>query len=104
MTIVSASPLTVRVSASARLAVAESGRLPEPRNVVLLEDAVPILGLLATIVAPICLLLGWLAYLRFARWLVQHTGDPASLAHAAALARAVRKQADAPPGTDVHPT
>ncbi|RZU30619.1 hypothetical protein BKA19_0239 [Blastococcus saxobsidens] len=64
----------------------------------------PILGLLAAIVAPVCLLLGWLAYLRFARWLVQHTGDPASLAHAATLARAVRKQSDSPPGTDLHPT
>lgn len=59
---------------------------------------------LAPIVGPICLLLAWLAYLRFARWLVTHTGDPASLEHAVALARAVRKPPDDPPGSDVHPT
>ncbi|WP_040339461.1 tyrosine-type recombinase/integrase [Candidatus Blastococcus massiliensis] len=73
-------------------------------NCVFLEAWVPSIAMLATIVGPICLLLGWLAYLRFARWLVQHTGDPASLAHAATLARAVRKQPDAPPGTDVNST
>lgn len=65
---------------------------------------------LAPVVGPICLLLAWLAYLRFARWLVTQTGDPASLEHAVSLARAVRKQADAPaekptnepPVIDVH--
>ena len=54
----------------------------------------PTLAVLATIVGPICLLVAWLAFLRFSRWLVTHTGDPSSLEHAAALARAVRKQAD----------
>ena len=65
---------------------------------------------LTPVVGPVCLLLAWVAYLRFARWLVTQTGDPASLEHAVSLARAVRKQADAsvesppnePPGTDVH--
>ena len=58
---------------------------------------------LVPVVGPICLLLAWLAYLRFARWLVQHTGDPASLKHAATLARAVRRRPDDQPGGDVHP-
>lgn len=65
---------------------------------------------LAPVVGPICLLLAWLAYLRFARWLVMQTGDPACLEHAVSLARAVRRQADAPAqsppnephGIDVH--
>jgi len=65
---------------------------------------------LTPVVGPVCLLLAWVAYLRFARWLVTQTGDPASLEHAVSLARAVRKQGDAPaesppnepPGIDVH--
>jgi len=63
---------------------------------------------LAPAIGPVCLLFAWLSYLRFARWLVTHTGDPADLKHAAALARAMRKQPDEPsadpPGADVHPT
>lgn len=59
---------------------------------------------LAPVVGPVCLLLGWLAYLRFARWLVSQTGDPASLEHAVALARAVRKKADTPAESHVNRT
>lgn len=44
-----------------------------------------------------CLLLGWLAYLRFAKWLVKQTGDAASLTHAARLTGFLRRRSMAPP-------
>jgi hypothetical protein len=39
-------------------------------------------------VAAAALVVCWLAYLLFCRWLVRHTDDPASLEHAATAARA----------------
>lgn len=53
--------------------------------------------LLVPAVLPVCALIRWLAVLRFGRWLVRETGDPAALGHAAALADAMRGRRSLPP-------
>jgi hypothetical protein len=57
----------------------------------------PTLYLLLLLVCGLVRCLGWFLYLRFCRYLVDKTGDPAALTQAATVARAFRGPRPSPP-------
>jgi hypothetical protein len=50
----------------------------------------PVAYVLGVAIVAVTTLVAWIYYLRFCRFLVKHTNDPASLRHAATAAKAYR--------------